>query len=636
MVKFSWLLLIRAYEQGGARVQRCKGKVKTVVMNIKDKNNRKMSFRAGRLLALMVAFVLVMSAAIPQQVYAASMAKKSKAKYKVTVHNINSNTVLKKGTKIRISYTATKTKGGVTTGTKVKFKSSKKKVASVSKSGVIKAKKKGTTYITVYCKSKPSKKKKIKVRVGTPVSSVSISGYRYLRVGRGSDFDSSVNKGATNKSVSWWSDNTAVATVNNNGYVKAKSPGTCTIYATAKDGSGVYGTRKVYVHQYLASEANWIAHRGLHTSATENTAAAFTAAGTSGGFWGCECDIWETRRVTPSDIPVLPGLPEEIPADPEPENPAVSDQQVADQDASGIDAAAEADTSADIGDVEAADPQQEDALPDISGLKTTVAAWPDATSMDITSKLAEVNSAMNEYKTMTAGLTEDQLKQLHLEMLVDPEDRSSEDLLAKLFAAYKWVNEYDSIDLAINHNSTFTEIWGNGNAVRNLSAAEIHSQLPGVCFLDEYLRICDQYGMVPVIEFKDPYMSAEAINKALDMVKAYGMLEEAVYISFYDGILAQVKAQAANKLGNEPITYYLIDDHGASSIDLASTRGYTGVSLSKNLISGDLYNRAKSYGLGVGTWTYKNQVSDDDKLYRHLLSYGWQLDFVTVDYHIFR
>ena len=111
--------------------------------------------RAGRLLALIMTVTLLASLImVPQETYAASMAKKSKTKYKVTVHNINSNTVLRKGARVQISYTATKTKNGVVSGTKVKFKSSNKKVASVSKRGVIKAKKRGTAKMVLISLSK--------------------------------------------------------------------------------------------------------------------------------------------------------------------------------------------------------------------------------------------------------------------------------------------------------------------------------------------------------------------------------------------------------------------------------------------------------------------------------------------------
>lgn len=591
-------------------------------------------------MALALAFIMIVSlTAVPQQAFAAAKAEKSKVKYKVTVYNINSNTVLRKGQKLKISYTATKTKGGVTAGTKVKFKSSNKKVATVSKNGVIKAKKKGTVKITIYCKSKTSKKKTVKIRVGTPVSSISISGTRYLRVGRSSTLKASVNSGATNKNVSWWSDNPAVAMVDSNGKIKGQANGICTVYATAKDGSGVSGSRTVYVHQYYANEAKWIAHRGLHTSVKENTAAAFTAAGQSGGFWGCECDIWETRHV-PQSAEALPEKPEGYGSgDNTQPDETQNDGQVADgqePDTQDTDTGQEGDDQG----AEPNDPQEGD-----TGSETTGRSEVDPKVMTVVDSIKALGLNGNETMLQAVKIKDgiasakkaynelDATQRYQVRLAL--QDGGNEGL-KQLFDAETKITEYDSIDLAINHNSTFAEIWGNGNAVRNMSRDEIKNQLPGVCFLAEYLDICKAYNMVPVIEFKDPYMSEEAINKALDMVADRGLLDDAYYISFYSGVLANVRSQADAKLGHSSITYYLIKDNWSANVDIAKQYGFTGVSFSKALIDSNLYNRAKSYGLGVGTWTYKNQISDDEKLYKHMFSFGWQLDFVTVDYRLFQ
>lgn len=540
-----------------------------------------------RVLALVLAIVLTAPAVlVPQQAYAARKSKKGKVTYNIAVHNMNSDTVLRRGTKFKISYTATRTKKGVTKGTKVKFKSSNKKIATVSKKGVITAKKNGTVKITVYCKKKRSKKKTIKIRVAN------------------------------------------------------------------------------YAHNYYANDARWIAHRGLHTSAIENTAAAFYAAGQSGGFWGCECDIWETRHVTP-EMPALPGLPEEeeelaaadvqstapeqtettVAEDADAENTVIAENSEQTAESDRNDASAEitdteqaenTDTAAENlenGGTAAAEADAASAsdLPDVSGLKTTVSSWPAAKSMDILKKANEVKTAWADYSEKTAGLTEDQLKQVHRLMLTD----SGDDMLVKLYDSYKWVCEYDSIDLAVNHDDTFARIWGNRNAVRSMSRNEIKSQLPGVCFFSEYLDICKAYHMVPVIEFKDPYMSAEAINKALDMANDRGLLSGAYLISFYPDVLSKVKEQATAKLGKAPVTYYLISSNGSANVELAKKRGFTGVSFSKSVIDGNLYNKAKNYGLGVGTWTYRSSASDKEKLFWHLVMNGWQLDFLTVDYRIF-
>ena len=48
--------------------------------------------------------------------------------------------------------------------------------------------------------------------------------------------------------VKWSSSNEAIATVDENGLVTAVNPGDCSIFATAKDGSGVYGESKIHVN----------------------------------------------------------------------------------------------------------------------------------------------------------------------------------------------------------------------------------------------------------------------------------------------------------------------------------------------------------------------------------------------------
>ena len=125
--------------------------------------------------------ILILATAVLSSSAIWAAPKKAKTTYSVNVSNINADTVIKKGTNLKVKYTATKTKLGKVSKVKVKFKSSNKKVATISRKGVIKAKKNGTTYITVYCKNKPKKFKRVKIRVGVPVSSIKIAGYQLER-----------------------------------------------------------------------------------------------------------------------------------------------------------------------------------------------------------------------------------------------------------------------------------------------------------------------------------------------------------------------------------------------------------------------------------------------------------------------
>lgn len=134
------------------------------------------------------------------------------------------------------------------TGTKKKIKwtSSNKKIATVSASGKIKGINKGRC--NIYAKV-GKKKYTCKVTVKQPVTSIKLS-KKSISLNKGKKYTLKVSiapKNADNKAVVWRSSNTKIATVSSKGVVTAKSAGTTTITATAKDGSGKKASCKVTV-----------------------------------------------------------------------------------------------------------------------------------------------------------------------------------------------------------------------------------------------------------------------------------------------------------------------------------------------------------------------------------------------------
>ena len=134
------------------------------------------------------------------------------------------------------------------TGTKKKIKwtSSNKKIATVSASGKIKGIKKGRC--NIYAKV-GKKKYTCKVTVKQPVTSIKLS-KKSISLNKGKKYTLKARiapKSAANKAVMWKSSNTKIASVSSKGVVTAKSAGTTTITATAKDGSRKKASCKVTI-----------------------------------------------------------------------------------------------------------------------------------------------------------------------------------------------------------------------------------------------------------------------------------------------------------------------------------------------------------------------------------------------------
>ena len=129
------------------------------------------------------------------------------------------------------------------------WSSSNTKVATVDKNGKLKAVGAGTVTITCTAKDGSGKKATCKVTVYQPVKSIKLNTSAISwNVGKSGTFKATVSpSNAANKSVSWKSSNTKVATVDKNGKLKAVGAGTATITCTAKDGNGAKATCKVTV-----------------------------------------------------------------------------------------------------------------------------------------------------------------------------------------------------------------------------------------------------------------------------------------------------------------------------------------------------------------------------------------------------
>ena len=188
--------------------------------------------RSKKMFTVMLALCVALSMAMASVTANAATKKPKKIYLKAT-----STTVDIKG-KVKVSvYKVKPSKASKS----VKWKSSNKKVATVSKSGYVTGKKKGTVKITATSKKNKKAKKTIKIKVkDLKAKSVTMSKKSAnMYPGQKSALKATV-KGQTgfyNQGVAWKSSNTKIATVDSKGNVTAKAAGKATITATERGGS---------------------------------------------------------------------------------------------------------------------------------------------------------------------------------------------------------------------------------------------------------------------------------------------------------------------------------------------------------------------------------------------------------------
>lgn len=218
--------------------------------------------RSKKMFTVMLALCVALSMAMASVTANAATKKPKKIYLKAT-----STTVDIKG-KVKVSVKKVSPKKA---SKSVKWKSSNKKVATVSKSGYVTGKKKGTVKITATSKKRKKVKKTIKIKVtNLKAKSVTMSKKSAILFPNDKTTLKATVKGSAgfyNQGVTWKSSNTSVATVTSKGIVTAKKAGKATITATEKGGSKK-ATCAVTVSGIKVDKAN----KSVSVTATVNNA----------------------------------------------------------------------------------------------------------------------------------------------------------------------------------------------------------------------------------------------------------------------------------------------------------------------------------------------------------------------------
>ena len=153
---------------------------------------------------------------------------------------------------------------------KVVWESEDPDIARVSANGTVTGVSEGTTWI--FCRAQDGSYQSgvCHVRVTVPVKKINIAS-RSMTLFKGDSTYASASvepADATNANLDWSSSNDRIASVSSTGRVTAKSVGSCTLTAAAKDGSGVKAKITAYVEPTLPLYTDYLHWRTVNYAKT--------------------------------------------------------------------------------------------------------------------------------------------------------------------------------------------------------------------------------------------------------------------------------------------------------------------------------------------------------------------------------
>lgn len=181
-----------------------------------------------------------------------------------------------------------------------------------------------------------------------------------------------------------------------------------------------------------------------------------------------------------------------------------------------------------------------------------------------------------------------------------------------------------------------TEINVNNSSYEELKDIELTQINPNnvgkghICLFEEYLQICKEYDVVPVIEFKwatGIYASNEDesiqdfsnVHKVVDMVKEYGLYDKAIFITFMKYLTLYLRKtypdMKLQQLANISLEEYL-DTFAELNID---------VDILYTLCTKEFVDKCHSKGIKVNIWTL-----NDKSLLSKYIEMG--VDYITSDF----
>lgn len=197
-----------------------------------------------------------------------------------------------------------------------------------------------------------------------------------------------------------------------------------------------------------------------------------------------------------------------------------------------------------------------------------------------------------------------------------------------------WGAECDIIEtldgqFVLMHDDTVDRTTNGTGKVSDLTLAQIKAlnvdygsnilSYPGlkVPLMSEFLFTCKEYGMVPVIEVKS--MGAGSAEKFMNEIRAWGMENQCVVISFNRQVMEDLRALSKN------IILQPLMDLNKANIDYCASLGKnTHIDSHYNTVTKELVEYAHKCGVSVNCWTVDSESKKNE-----LIAMG--VDFISTN-----
>lgn len=186
-----------------------------------------------------------------------------------------------------------------------------------------------------------------------------------------------------------------------------------------------------------------------------------------------------------------------------------------------------------------------------------------------------------------------------------------------------WVIDHDGITFRMyDFTKKIEKISYNELLAHNIDNGVNIADYPNlkVCTFEDYIKTCEKYSMVAVIELKSKN-DTEHYDEILDILSKYNV--EYIFISFIENDLIEMR-----KLSDAPM-YYLCQKVDDEAIEIAKRIGNCGIDFNAGKDvnfdnNAEIIKKAQAEGLSLGVWTV-----DDPELMQKCLDLG--INYITTD-----